>query len=149
MKITKEGKIKLSPGEKRIGHFVLRKEAAHMKVSDTSGALSLRVRSDIPLGMFMAQIYESMKGDEETRRGAENYLAVLWSVLPTIPDVEWLEAVYRASSDCMMRHPENYGVGSMEATDEEDAEIIRGERDVYEFEGQFMDAMKRLDGRKA
>lgn len=133
MKTNKDGKLKLSKNEKRIGNFVIKKEEFHMKVFDINQIFTHRALRTTAIGKFLEQCYDGL-ADEKTSRGLSNYIAVLFSVFSTVPDLEFLETVYKASEGCMKRHPEVYGVPSAEVSEKGQEEIIEDEKALHEFE---------------
>ena len=134
MKI-KNGKAHLEKGEVRIGNFFVKEESEHVKVTDLNAVFSFRVRKAIPVGMFIYQSLEAIrKGEDGHTKGMGNYLAVLWALMSTVPDGEFLETAYLACEDCMKRHPEVYGLKAGEPT-EEDEKKAEGEiKEMMQFE---------------
>lgn len=133
MKIMND-KIKLGAGEKRIGNFVVKDETTHMKVMDINQVFTHRADKRTPVGLFLSQCYETLGTDESTGKGLGNWLAVIFTAFSVVPDVEFLEETMKASEACMKRHPEAYGLPKQDISDEEDAEVIKEEREMAEFE---------------
>lgn len=141
MKTYKDGKLKLSKSEKRIGNFVIKKEEIHMKVFDINQIFTHRALRTTAVGKFLEQCYDGL-ADEKTSRGLSNYIAVLFSVFSTVPDLEFLETVYKASEDCMKRHPEIYGVPTGDVSDKEQEEIVEDEKSLLQFEDEVKAAVE-------
>lgn len=139
MKVSKTGKLRLDANERRIGNFVLRKDEEYMKVCDIGRIFIYSVRRDVPAGMFLAQCYDDFK-DEETTKGIGNYIAVLWSLFATVPDVQFLEEVYGSCVSCMERHSDCYGVPPAQVSDEADAEALQAVREMTELEEEVRKA---------
>lgn len=137
MKLSRSGP-KLEKGEIRIGNFFIKEESEHIKVTDLNAVFSFRVRKGIPVGMFIKQSVDAIrKGDEGYEKGTGNYLAVLWALMSTIPDMEFLETAYNACEDCMKRHPEAYGLKKGEPTEEEQQEAEKEVKEMMEFEEEL------------
>ena len=99
----------MEAGEIRIGNYFIKEEKEHMKVMDLNSIFSFRINKNIPVGIFLSQAVEEIrKGDESHKKGIANWVAVLWTTMATVPDLEFLEAVYLCAEDCMKRHPEAY-----------------------------------------
>lgn len=133
MKVT-NGTLKLAANEKRLGNFVVKLEKDHVKLFDINSVFTHRADRRTPVGQFLEMAYRDMKKSEELQRGIGNWFAVLFTVFSVVPDMEFMEEVYKASEACMKRHPEAYGASAEQPTDEEDAEIIREVKEMKEFE---------------
>lgn len=136
MKIRRDNTIKLDANEKRVGNFVVRLEKEHVKVSDINNVFSHRANVTTPVGQFIAGCYAALETDESTGKGLANWLAVIFTAFSVVPDIQFLEEVMKASTDCMERHPEAYGLPKQDVSDEKDAEIIQEERELTEFEDE-------------
>lgn len=137
MKLGKSGP-KLEKGEIRIGNFFIKEETEHIKVTDLNAVFSLRVRKRIPAGIFIAQSVEAIRrGEDGHEKGMGNYLAVLWALMSTVPDMEFLETAYTACEDCMKRHPELYGLKKGEPTEEEQQEAEKEIKEMMDFEEEL------------
>lgn len=134
MRTTKDNKIRLDRDERRIGNFIVKNEKEHIKLSDINQTFTHRVAKRTAIGMFLEQSFDALASDESTGKGLANYIAVLWAVSCAVPDVEFLETVFKASEDCIGRHPEAYGVTETDPTPERDDEIVREQRELKEFE---------------
>lgn len=137
MKI-KNNKPILEKGEVRIGNFFIKEEKEHVKVADLNAVFSFRARKDIPIGQFIFQTLEEVrKGEDGCRKGMANYLSVLWALMATIPDGEFLETTYLACEDCMKRHPEAYGMPKGEPTEDEQQEVEGEMKEMAQFEEEI------------
>lgn len=134
MKVKRDNKLKLGAFEKRVGNFVIKYESTHMKVMDIGQVFTHRADKLTPVGMFLESCYKKLGTDENTGKGLANWMAVMFTVFSVVPDVDFLTAVMDASKACMERHPEAYGMPKQDVTDEEDARIIKEEREIAEFE---------------
>lgn len=143
MKVSKNGKIRLDANEKRIGNFVLRRDDGYMKLCDVSRLFIYSVSVETPAGMYLAMSYDSFK-DEETSRGIVNYIAVLWSLFATVPDVQFLGEVYGSCVSCMERHTDCYGIPSAPVSDEADAAILEEQKGLCEA-AQELDTLIRKE----
>lgn len=119
MKISK-GKVRLQAGETRIGNFVLADKSGMIQVRDIPGSVFFSVSKAFPKGMLL---------DAMARDGAEGLkgiLAVTWSFLCVVPDMEFLKGVARLCEECAGRHPELYGARTG-LTDEEHDGVLAEE----------------------
>lgn len=130
---VRNGKLRLDPNEKRVGNFVLRDEAAHVKVMDINQVFTHRASKRTPVGLFLKDAFDALD-DGQTHDGISKWLAVIFTVFSTIPDVEFLSDVFDASRACMERHPEAYGMPVEAGTDEENAEAEAEMKEMAEFE---------------
>lgn len=137
MRILKDNKLRLDKNERRIGNFVIRNEENHVKVMDINQVFTHRADKRVPVGMFLAQCYEALEKDESTGRGLGNWLAVIFTAFSVVPDVQWLEEVMKASTDCMTRHPEAYGATPGEGSDAENEQAAQEVREMTEFEDEI------------
>lgn len=135
---TKNGRIKLDPGEKRIGNFIVKEEKEHMKVMDIGQVFTHRAGRRTPVGMFLKAAFDDLS-DGKTHAGVGNWLAVMFAAFATVPDAEFLTDVYAASEACMRRHPEAYGMPKDAGTERENAEAEREMREMMEFERDVRD----------
>ena len=139
MRILKDNKIRLEKNERRVGNFVLKEEAEHMKICDIGGLFTHRAYKATPVGMFLKQSFDKLGSDEPTGRGLKNWIAVIFTVFATIPDMDFLNETYAAADACMHRHPEAYGAPISAGTEEENAEVEQEMREMMEFEKGMAD----------
>lgn len=140
MKVLKD-KIKLDANEQRVGNFVIRDEESHMKVMDINSLFTHRAAKGVPVGMFLKQLYDGIKGGGSDGNGLHNWLAVIFAVFSCIPDQEYLENIFKETEACMKRHPDCYGV-KLDGTDEEDAAAVREVKEMMDFEGEVNEMVK-------
>jgi len=131
MKVRK-GKLKLDSNEKRVGNFVLRKEADYMKICDISRVFIYSISRRKAVGLFLSQSYDSFT-DEHVSKGLESYIAVLFAVYSTVPDIDFLKECYASSESCINRHPEAYGRPSV-ASEAADADAVESVKEMKELE---------------
>ncbi len=136
MKITKDNKVILSPAEKRVGNYIVKEEKAHMKVSDLGGLFTHRFAKSTAIGAFIYECYSRIGSDGDAGRGLGNWIAILFSVTVVVPDTQFLSDVYKASEDCLKRHPEIYGEPAQDPDPGQDADIIKGMREMVAPEGK-------------
>lgn len=133
MKI-KNDKLKLDPGERRLGNFIIKDEPHHVKVMDINQIFTHRADKRTPVGLFLSSCYEAMTSDESTGKGLQNWMAVMFTAFSVVPDIEFLETVMKASTDCMERHPEAYGESKLDGTDEEHDAAAQEVKEMMQFE---------------
>ncbi len=137
MKLSKNGEPKLEKGEIRTGNSFIKEEGEHIKLTDLNFTFVVRIRKNIPAGVFFQQyLTEAAGGSDSHMAGLGNIASVMWTVLATIPDVEFLETIYLAAQDCLKRHPEAYGMPKGEATEEQQQEAEQEYKEMMDFERQ-------------
>ena len=108
MKI-KNGKIKLEKNDIRIGNFVLSVEEQHIKVQDLNKFFTLRFNKRMPVGIWLDNMANMARADENAVDSLKTYIAVIWSVLTVVPDSEYVQALVDDAQEGLKRHPEWYG----------------------------------------
>ena len=133
---TKNGKVMLEKGEVRTGNYFIKEESEHVKIADLNSVFTFRIKKEIPIGQFVLQGVAASKEDESSGRGLENWMAVLSSVLCTVPDLQFLEELFAAAESCIKRHPDAYGYPPEEEALDEAAQREAEEeaRELMEFE---------------
>ena len=126
MRISKDGRLTLTKNDRRVGNFVYSNHADRVAFSDINLTVRTSVSKRTLAGRMLA---EAVEGGMDTF--LHNYAGFLYYVNGIAPDREFLEDVMRAAGACLERHPELYGGAG--ATDAEDAEVTRGERELVEF----------------
>ena len=126
MKVDKEGKLKLTSKDHRVGNFVYTLFADHVGFSDISSTVQTKVSKRT----FVGQMLEMAVVDKNDRF-LENYAVVLYHLVGMAPDQKFIEEAFAAARSCMDRHPELYG--GKEVSDEQDAKIIQEQRNLSEF----------------
>lgn len=126
MKTDKNGNLKLTSKDHRVGNFVYTLYADHVGFSDINSTVQTKVSKRT----FIGQMLE-MAVNEGNDRFLHNYGTMLYYLVGSAPDQAFIEEAYDALKRCMERHPELYG--GKEVSDERDAEIIREQRELAEF----------------
>lgn len=127
----KDGKLKLSKRDYRVGNFVVSDEDSHIKVQDISRMVSFRVSKMIPKGQLLLSM---VKDRQDT--ALQNYIAVAYNFLGTIPDLEMLQRVNEECVACLERHKEFYGV-SDNVSEEEDREMLEDAKEMVQAGEDF------------
>lgn len=130
----RNGKIKLDPGEKRTGNFIVKDEREHMKLSDLGGLFTHRFSKRTPIGAFLKDAFDDMAGSDEGKKGIAAWISVLFTVCATVPDPQFMEGAFKCAEACMKRHPEAYGMPSSEGTDAENEQAAQEVKEMMEFE---------------
>lgn len=127
MKTTKDGKIKLSKGERRVGNFVYKKETNHIKVMDINDTFSVRLSNQTLMSGRLLDI--QLQHKEDVFLG--NYAAMLYNLCGLLPDEEFMVTMQEAAIACVNRHKEMYGIKE-DLSVKEDAEILEDARKTQE-----------------
>lgn len=131
MKTTKEGGIKLTRNDHRVGNFVFSDHSESIKVQDVSSTVVVKISKRTSVArMVSAAIGE---GNDAFLR---NYATMLYYVNGTVPDVELWREMNASLEACIRRHPELYGM-KKEVDDTADADIIHQEKEFYEAVKEF------------
>lgn len=134
MKI-RNGKVKLDSNEKRVGNFIIKSDSECVKIFDLNKRFIYSASKETPIGMFLSQSYDDFK-DEQTSKGIGNYIAVIWAFFAAVPDVQFLEEVYKSAVGCIERHPEAYGVIA-DDSDEAHQAALDDVKDMKELEEEM------------
>ena len=134
MKLDKDNRIKLAKNERRIGNFVIKNEAEHVKVMDIGQLFTHRAAKSTPIGQYLAICYDALEKGDSTGLGLRNWLSVIFAAFSVIPDIEFLERVITECEACLKRHPDVYGAPADPGTDEENAEAEAEAKEMMEFE---------------
>ena len=118
MKVGKDGKLKLSKDEKQFGNFIIKNEAEYVKITDINGNMSHRLSKHLNMGQMLAIAIK----DKQTA-WIENYSALVWLFSNIVTDEQFFLDINKACEDCVMRHPEIYGIKET-LSEEEDKEIL-------------------------
>jgi hypothetical protein len=127
MKITKDGRLKLTKDERRIGNFVWKNEGEHIKVCDIGSQMVHKVAKHLNVGRLL-----EMALTEKNDNWLANYAAMTWLYSNVIADKQFFIDINKACTDCVERHKEFYGIKE-EISKEEDDEILQESRELYEF----------------
>ena len=126
MKITKDGRLKLTKDERRIGNFVWKNEAEHIKICDINSALTHRVSKHLNIGRML-----EMALKEKQDNYLANYAAMTWLYSNIVTDEQFFMDIDKACVACVNRHKEFYGIKE-DITPEQDKEILEESKEVYD-----------------
>ena len=129
MKVGKDGKLKLSKDEKQFGNFIIKNEAEHVKITDINGNMSHRLSKHLNMGQMLAIAIK----DKQTT-WIENYSALVWFFSNIVTDEQFFLDINKACEDCVMRHPEIYGIKETLSEDEDKAILdeVKGTEEAIE-----------------
>lgn len=129
MKTTKDGKLKLSKDERQFGNFIIKNEAEHVKITDINGNMSHRLSKHLNMGQMLAIAIK----DKQTT-WIENYSALVWFFSNIVTDEQFFLDINKACEDCVMRHPEIYGIKETLSEDEDKAILdeVKGTEEAIE-----------------
>ena len=130
MKINKDGKVVLTGIDYQVGNFVFSNYAESVGFCDINKGIEVKISKRFLIGEMLQQAIEG-----KNENFLHNYSGVVYYLLGIVPDGEYLETAFKAASECMKRHPELYP-HQEKISDEEDANIIREEKELSEFEDQ-------------
>lgn len=133
MKVLSDNTLKLSKNERRLGNFVIKNEENHVKIFDINEIFTYRARKNTAIGKFLEMFYEGIN-DDSMSKGLKNYISVMFAVFSAVPDMEFLDDVYKASVSCMERHPDAYGYPKEKPTEKQDDAALEEVKGMTEFE---------------
>lgn len=134
MKIDKNGEIKLSSVDTKIGEFVISRFKERTIIQTTSRNWVLSFTKDMLIARFIDMFLND--GKIENVRAI---ITVLYNTTCVIPDVEYLDTLIEASMACMNRHQEIYGTQGI--TEEQDRQILQELRK----DSQAAEALKTIE----
>ena len=126
MKVGNDGKLRLHRGERRIGNFVYKNEAEHIKITDINSNLSHRISKTLNVGRMLEIAFK-----ERHEQYLGNYAAMVWLFSNIVTDEQFFLDIDKACMACVGRHKEFYGIKE-DITPAEDAEILEEARETYE-----------------
>lgn len=126
MRVSKDGKLKLSKDERQFGNFVVKNEEEHVKICDINSNLTHRVSKSLNIGQML-----SIALKEKRTNWLENYATMVWMFSNIVTDEQFFLDIDKVCGDCINRHPELYGI-KKDITEQEDAEILQEAKEVYE-----------------
>lgn len=135
---TKNGKVMLEKGEVRVSNFFFKLEKSHIKVQDLSTMLSLRIRREAAVGMWVEAM---IRKGEEAYPSLELYAASMFMVMLTVPDDDFITDMSGVVTRAVERHPEFYGVSREDLTDEQQSSVVAEE----EAKAEFIEQLKNLE----
>ena len=126
MKVGKDGKLKLSKDERRVGNFIYKNEPEFVKICDINSQMTHRVSKHLNIGR-MLEI--ALKGKEEAFLA--NYAAMTWLYSNIVTDEQFFIDIDNACTACINRHKDFYGIKENIAA-EQDNEILQEAKETYE-----------------
>jgi hypothetical protein len=126
MKTTKDGKLKLSKGERQIGNFIYKNEDEHIKICDINSQMTHRVAKHLNIGRML-----EMALKEKKDQYLANYAAMTWLYSNIVTDEQFFLDIDKACVDCVNRHKEFYGIKE-DITKENDDEILQEAKETIE-----------------
>lgn len=127
MKVSKDGKLSLNSKDHRVGNFVWTDYTDYIAFSDISRTIQTKVSKRT----FVGQMLENaIRGRNDNF--LHNYAGVLYYLNGIAPDAQFIREAFKAAQDCIVRNPDLYG--SEVVSDERDAEIIREQQELRQFE---------------
>lgn len=139
MKI-KNGNVKLDKLDMRVGNFVVRLEPERIKFSDISNLAVHSIDRRTAKGEVMAMLYQQAKEDEHSKTLLQNYCAVMFNTLLTVPfnttqedGFIYMAELQKLNEECIRRGKAVYGVED-EPSDEKEQKDIEAVKDIVEAE---------------
>ena len=126
MKTTKDGKLKLTKGERQIGNFIFKNEPEYIKISDINSAMTHRVSKHLNIGRLL-----EMALKERSDNYLANYASMTWLYSNVVTDEQFFMDINKACVDCVERHKEFYGIKD-DIAPETDKEILDEVQGVQE-----------------
>lgn len=125
MKTSKEGQLKLTKNDYRVGNFVFTNYSETVQVQDISSTICVKLSKRTAVARLV-------EGAIEERNDAflGNFATMAYYVNGVVPDVPFWTAMNGVIQDCINRHPELYGKKNV--TTAEEAKILHDEKDFYE-----------------
>ena len=129
----KTGSVKLEPLEIRVGNFFVKLEEHHVKIQDLNGVFSFRVNRRMAIGIWLENMWNGARTDENALKSLKTYIATMWSLFSVVPDDEYVSDALGMTESALNRHPEWYGI-KKDATPDEDADAADEVKGMKEFE---------------
>ena len=126
MRVSKDGKLKLSKDERQYGNFVFKNEEEHVKICDINSNLTHRVSKSLNIGQML-----SIALKEKQTKYLENYASLVWMFSNIVTDEQFFLDIDKACVDCVNRHKEFYGIKE-DITKEKDDEILQEAKETIE-----------------
>lgn len=140
MKVIK-GKLVLTKVDYRVGNMVFSDFSEHIQVQDINSTMVLKVAKRIPAGFMLADAIRTRND-----KYLHNWAATMYNVTLCAHDVQSMVDLNKSVKECYERHAEIYGAAP--ASDEEEAGIIREEKELHEaLENAEKDGEGEGDGR--
>ena len=146
MKIKKNGTLGLDKLDLRVGNFVVRLEPERVKFSDISMLAVHSISRRTAKGEVMTMLYDmAKKGDEDAKRLLQNYCAVMFNTILTVPfntDQEdgfvYMNELQKLNEDCIRRGRAVYGVEE-NPSEEKEQKDIEAVKDAVKTEEEAKD----------
>ena len=126
MRVSKDGKLKLSKDERQYKNFVFKNEEEYVKICDINSNLTHRVSKSLNIGQMMAIALK-----EKQTIWLENYATLVWTFSNIVTDEQFFLDIDKACVDCVNRHKDFYGIKE-DITPEADKEILQEAKETYE-----------------
>lgn len=126
MRVSKDGKLKLSKDERQYGNFVFKNEEEYVKICDINSNLTHRVSKSLNIGQMMAI---ALKEKQTIWLG--DYAKLVWTFSNIVTDEQFFLDIDRVCGECINRHPELYGI-EPNISAKEDAKILQESKEVHE-----------------
>jgi len=135
MKIKKNGTLGLDKLDLRVGNFVVRLENERIKFSDMSMLAVHSISKRTAKGEVMVMLYDmAKKGDEDAKMLLQNYCAVMFNTLLTVPfntdqkdGFVYMNELQKLNEECIKRGRAVYGVeeNPSEEKEKKDVEAVK------------------------
>lgn len=126
MRVSKDGKLKLSKDERRYGNFIYKNEEEYIKICDINSQVTHRVAKHLNIGRMLEIALK-----EKNEGWLNNYAAMVWLFSNIVTDEQFFLDIDKACVDCVNRHKEFYGIEE-EISQEKDKEILDETKEVHE-----------------
>lgn len=136
MKVLKDGSLKLSQIDLRVGNFVFSNFADAIGFSDIARRVQTRVSKETFIGQMLTQAVL-----EKRKTFLRNYGTMLFYIVGLAPDDQFIKEAFAAAESCIKRHPDLYGTPPAQS-EEKDQKIIQEEKELHEFAEEIKKAAK-------
>ena len=126
MRVSKDGKLKLSKDERQIGSFIWKNEAEYIKICDINSQMTHRISKSLNIGRMMEMALKDRQDN-----WLANYAAMVWLFSNIVTDEQFFHDIDKACIDCVNRHKDFCGIKE-DIPVEEDAEILQESKEIYE-----------------
>lgn len=130
MKIKSDGKVKLDKFDMRVGNFVVRLEKERIRFSDIGNLAVHSVDRRTAKGEVMSMLYEQAREDEHAKELLQNYCAVMFNTILTVPfnttqedGFIYMAELQKLNEECIRRGKAVYGVEENPSEDKEKADM--------------------------
>ena len=136
MKYRKNGSLKLERGDVRVGNFVFSLRGDSLRVCDINTVADARVSQVTSNGMMLRIAMEQGQNGY-----LENYAALVYAFLCTVPDKDFMENVMKECVAAMQRRPELYN--AVPVSDDEDEKILREQQALMDEQERMKEKLER------